>query len=208
MKRIIILFFAIITTFSVDCQNCIQDGDKCFDRGDYNCAITNYNKAFRSASGKEKQIAEIRLMRARSCTEWEKSANQAFNNKNYGVAKENYQKVLDSNPNDASAKAWLEECNYFLNTPRHQLLPLPHISSLLSTRLLTEDDIRGLSKQDLRILRNEIYARHGYIFKSKDLREYFSAKPWYNPQYNDASDVSIFFNTIEKKNVEFIKKHE
>ncbi|GHS94383.1 hypothetical protein FACS1894207_2490 [Bacteroidia bacterium] len=71
--------------------------------------------------------------------------------------------------------------------------------------LLTESDLRGLSKWDLRILRNEIYARHGYIFKSKDLREYFSAQDWYQPQYND---VSHLLNKIEKQNVEFIKRHE
>jgi hypothetical protein len=75
----------------------------------------------------------------------------------------------------------------------------------ISECLLTEDDIKGFSKQELRVLRNEIYARHGHIFKSKDLRNYFSAKDWYKPQYEDASDL---LNTIEKKNIAFIKKHE
>jgi len=80
-----------------------------------------------------------------------------------------------------------------------------NLSSALSTRLLAEDDLRGMSKPELRILRNEIYARHGYIFKSQDLRDYFSAKDWYHPQYND---VSSLLNTIEKKNVAFIQRHE
>jgi len=80
-----------------------------------------------------------------------------------------------------------------------------NLSSALSTRLLTEDDLRGMSKSELRILRNEIYARHGYIFKSQDLRDYFSAKDWYHPQYND---VSSLLNTIEKKNVAFIQRYE
>ncbi len=72
-------------------------------------------------------------------------------------------------------------------------------------RLVTEDDIVGLNAEDLRYMRNWIYARHGYIFKSQDLREYFSKLPWYNPQY---SDVSSMLSNIEKKNVEFIKRHE
>ncbi|MCL2651690.1 MAG: YARHG domain-containing protein [Candidatus Azobacteroides sp.] len=80
-----------------------------------------------------------------------------------------------------------------------------NVSSSFSTQLLTENDLQGLSKQDLRILRNEIYARHGYIFKSQDLRDYFSAKDWYHPQY---SDVSNLLNTTEKKNVTFIQRHE
>jgi hypothetical protein len=74
-----------------------------------------------------------------------------------------------------------------------------------SEYLLTENDLKGLSKAELRILRNEIYARHGYIFKSEDLREYFSQQPWYSPRYNDVSDK---LTAVEKKNVEFIKQHE
>ena len=82
---------------------------------------------------------------------------------------------------------------------------LTSVSSVLSTRLLTESDLRGFSKQELRILRNEIFARHGYIFKSQDLRDYFSKKDWYKPRYND---VTRLLNTIELKNIAFIKKHE
>jgi hypothetical protein len=76
---------------------------------------------------------------------------------------------------------------------------------VFSTRLLTESDLQGLSKQELRILRNEIFARHGRKFKSEDLRDYFSTKDWYSPQYDE---VTHLLNTIEKKNVEFIQRHE
>lgn len=80
-----------------------------------------------------------------------------------------------------------------------------NLSYALSTQILTEDDLLGLSKQELRILRNEIFARHGYIFKSQDLRGYFSTKDWYKPQYND---VTRLLNTIEQRNVAFIQRHE
>jgi len=92
-----------------------------------------------------------------------------------------------------------------VNTNANISSSVNNVSYLLSTRLLTEDDLRGMSKQQLRIMRNEIYARHGYIFKSQDLRDYFSAKDWYHPQY---SDVSSLLNTIEKRNVTFIQRHE
>lgn len=72
-------------------------------------------------------------------------------------------------------------------------------------RLVTESDIAGYSKDDLRIMRNWIYARHGYIFKSQDLKNYFSQFSWYNPRY---SDVSSQLSNIERQNVEFIKRHE
>ncbi len=82
---------------------------------------------------------------------------------------------------------------------------VPGVYPIASERDLTYDDIAGLSKQELRIMRNEIYARYGYIFKSKDLREYFSDQPWYSPI---SRDVSNKLTEIEVRNVEFIKKHE
>ena len=74
-----------------------------------------------------------------------------------------------------------------------------------STRLLREADLRGTSKQDLRFLRNEIYARHGYRFNSRDLQEYFSTKDWYRPQFDD---VDHLLSEIEKENIKFIERHE
>ena len=41
-------------------------------------------------------------------------------------------------------------------------------------------------KSQLRILRNCIFARHGYEFRSDDLREFFSGFDWYEPgSYSD-----------------------
>ena len=71
--------------------------------------------------------------------------------------------------------------------------------------LLTDDDLKGLSKSELRIKRNEIFARHGYIFKSKDLQDYFSKQDWYTAKYEDVTDK---LSNIEKQNVEILKKYE
>jgi len=67
-----------------------------------------------------------------------------------------------------------------------------------STRLLTPADIQGLPSKELKIMRNEIFARHGYIFKTNDMKAYFTAQPWYRPQ---RADVSSMLTAIEKKNV-------
>jgi tetratricopeptide (TPR) repeat protein len=117
MRRVTILILAIIAAFSAYSQTYIQNGDNCFENGDYTCAISKYNEAFKLASGKDKQIAEIKLTRAKWCAEHIKTANQAFNNKNYTVAKEEYQKVLDSNPKNRYALSKLEDCNKALNPP-------------------------------------------------------------------------------------------
>ena len=54
-----------------------------------------------------------------------------------------------------------------------------------SERLLTESDVAGMTSYELKIMRNEIFARHGYIFKTKPMRDYFSAQPWYKGLYDD-----------------------
>lgn len=75
----------------------------------------------------------------------------------------------------------------------------------LRSRKLVQSDIAGMSSSDLRLIRNEIYARHGYIFKSSDLKEYFSQFSWYEPRSRDVSDM---LSETELYNVTFIKKYE
>lgn len=72
-------------------------------------------------------------------------------------------------------------------------------------RVVSESELSSYSDRELSIMRNEIFARHGYIFKRADLKEYFSTKPWYNPQY---SNVDNMLSKTEKKNVEIIGKVE
>lgn len=77
------------------------------------------------------------------------------------------------------------------------------------TRLLTESDLAGMSKYDLALARNEIYARHGRKFQTEEYSAYFNSKSWYslNPNY-DYSDDGANLNDIEAKNVSLILKAE
>jgi len=75
----------------------------------------------------------------------------------------------------------------------------------LSTRLATSNDIAGMSKAEIRVLRNAIFARHGYKFKDKSLLQHFSQFSWYSPRY---SDITSMLNDIEQKNIKFLKSHE
>ncbi|MFM7636789.1 MAG: YARHG domain-containing protein [Crocinitomicaceae bacterium] len=74
-----------------------------------------------------------------------------------------------------------------------------------SDRRLSEYDISGLGSRDLKIMRNEIFARHGYIFKTTDMINYFSRESWYRPLYHD---VTPMLSSIEKANVNLIKSFE
>lgn len=75
--------------------------------------------------------------------------------------------------------------------------------SVSDDRLLTEQDLRGFTKGDLRLARNEIFARHGYTFDSAALRAHFEKYTWYNPI---GKNVSL--SPTEQQNVEFIKMYE
>ncbi len=66
----------------------------------------------------------------------------------------------------------------------------------------------GLLRYDkslLRLMRNAILARHGYVFQTKDLKEYFNAQSWYQPA-KDNADIQLSF--IEQLNVDLIKAAE
>ncbi|HEX8177431.1 MAG TPA: YARHG domain-containing protein [Pyrinomonadaceae bacterium] len=55
---------------------------------------------------------------------------------------------------------------------------------------LDESDLTALSGEELRRLRNTVYARHGRTFDSPDLQRYFDARPWYKPR-SDYSEDSL-----------------
>ncbi|AGC78412.1 YARHG domain-containing protein [Nonlabens dokdonensis] len=74
-----------------------------------------------------------------------------------------------------------------------------------SNTILTKRDVENLSKSDLRIIRNAIFARHGYSFKTRVLRVYFDAQPWYVPM---STDVRQQLTDLEKHNIELLLKYE
>ncbi|ADH05919.1 MULTISPECIES: TcaA 3rd/4th domain-containing protein [Bacillus cereus group] len=71
-------------------------------------------------------------------------------------------------------------------------------------RKLTSADLTYLSKEQLKIARNEIYARHGHIFQTKDMQAYFAKQSWYreNPYFKGT------LTDIETYNIELIKSRE
>ena len=75
-----------------------------------------------------------------------------------------------------------------------------------SSRNYNENDFYGWEKDDLRILRNYFFARNNYIFKSKELNEFFSRYSWYQGLCNEARDD--MFTDLQVNNVQFIKKLE
>lgn len=123
MKQVLTLLFIITISSSSYCQsNTVKDGDACFSSGNYTCAINKYTEAVKSLEGRDKQIAEINLGRAKTCAEWLKNADQAFYSGNFWLAKEDYQSVVNENPTDTYAIYQLERCKERLNLPSQPAL--------------------------------------------------------------------------------------
>lgn len=76
-----------------------------------------------------------------------------------------------------------------------------------NSRYLIEDDLYDFSEEDLRYARNEIYARHGYVFQDEALQSYFSSQSWYSENIEAAND-SLTYNAYEKANSELIQSLE
>ncbi len=70
---------------------------------------------------------------------------------------------------------------------------------------ITNDDLAGKTKEEVALIRNEIYARHGYVFNTEAYQEYFSQKEWYqpNPYFSEAE-----LNEIELANKDFLVEYE
>lgn len=78
-------------------------------------------------------------------------------------------------------------------------------------KYLSEDDLKDLTPEELRIARNEIMARHGRKFDDPALAAYFESKDWYNgtidPETFDSQTVSEL-NQYEMKNIALIQSME
>lgn len=76
-------------------------------------------------------------------------------------------------------------------------------------KYLTEEEVRSVTVEEMFIGRNEIYARHGYIFQSEELNTYFNNTSWYEGEVkSNWFNENVSFNDFEKKNVELIKRIE
>lgn len=83
-----------------------------------------------------------------------------------------------------------------------------------SSKTITTADLSGMSLAQLRIARNEIFARHGRQFKDSMLNQWFYSKTWYlnipqkySPDYFDENHPSPL-SKLESDNVNTISAYE
>ena len=100
-----------------------------------------------------------------------------------------------TNPKDASAPA-TPAPNYIYNTQ--------YIIPDSDTRALTEGELWAYSREALRYIRNELLARHGYIFGSNKFGRYFKTKDW----YKEGGYENAILTSTEWNNINLVKKVE
>lgn len=77
-----------------------------------------------------------------------------------------------------------------------------------SARLLTESDLSGLSLQEVNYAKNEIYARHGRMFNSRELQDYFNSQSWYSGTVSPEAFSESVLSDVEKQNAQFLSNAE
>lgn len=74
-----------------------------------------------------------------------------------------------------------------------------------STRILRKEELASRTNEELHLMRNEIFARHSYIFKIPAVSRYFEKQPWYRKKH---SSVSAMLSKIEIENIKLIQEYE
>ena len=104
----------------------------------------------------------------------------------------------------------ISKCDYFNN--KHKEINIITTTSVKnnyfvipdsSYRKVTSKELKSLSSYELAVARNEIYARHGYIFVSNEWKDFFVGRYWYTPTSKD-----VTLNSVEEYNVSMILKEE
>ena len=76
-----------------------------------------------------------------------------------------------------------------------------------STRYFDESDVAGLSADTVQSVINDIYAHHGYIFKTASIQAYYESQSWYKGTVNSQSEAEKSFNDYENYNKNFLSHY-
>jgi hypothetical protein len=91
------------------------------------------------------------------------------------------------------------------NTPAAQSAMSRAEAKVVNGTPVTESDLNPLSFDELRRLRNTVYARHGRTFNTPELQSYFESRPWYRASY-DYSDADL--TQTDRANINLIQSVE
>lgn len=86
--------------------------------------------------------------------------------------------------------------------------PSAYVIPDVNSRYISAGELSDFSNLYLLIARNEIYARHGYIFNDQNIARYFNCKNWYYGTTSSSGFSDAVFNDYEKSNLDVILDEE
>ena len=115
---------------------------------------------------------------------------------------------------DSNAQPGAEGGNASVQTPTTG----EYLYAESASRLLTTADVSNFQarypnsmfpgeRSITQMIINEMYARHGYIFKDQALTDYFAQKSWYIPRTADMEEIYPVMNDVEQANVTLLRTY-
>ncbi|WP_378176856.1 YARHG domain-containing protein [Aquimarina sp. SS2-1] len=102
-------------------------------------------------------------------------------------------------------KVWLEfqpiKDDGSFSKPYSDFKAIERENYIFSHRVFSKEELDDRTMDELDVIKNEIFASHGYVFTKKKWQDYFESKTWYIPSDTDAVHK---LTEIEKKNIEVI----
>lgn len=215
MKKIILILIFITGILSFSNKISVYIDDKLTDFNEYSfnnwkeSDATKYNGYYGSTNKKLKVIV---YQRSYGTFVNKTLYHYNKNNKNIPVKSENLTnryvfaefKNNMNNQKGILVKRGKEE-NYDFFPYMEKIITLGKFPNASLDSLL-QKDLKKISKRDMKLMRNEIYARYGYIFsKNGEMDQYFRKQEWYEPKYKN---IDIFLTELEKNNITYMKAFE
>ena len=126
-----------------------------------------------------------------------KSINQEINASDTSLASSNY-KNNSNTTNNAETQQQEKE---------NSKIDVDNIYEIMDQVLNDNESLLyNYSPSELRIIRNTIYAKKGYIFKDKNLGNYFKSKSWYHESIYNENEVPL--TSREKNFINIVKTYE
>ena len=73
-----------------------------------------------------------------------------------------------------------------------------------NNQYIKASELKDMSKEELTLALNEIYARYGLMFNTTSIQQYFNSKDWYVPSIKPGHFNDKVLNKYEKKNIDTI----
>ena len=116
--------------------------------------------------------------------------------------------VPEDDANDTNDVSVMDPSEYEAEEYEASVTDGDYILYYSDSRYITENDLHGLSKEELSYARNEIYARHGRRFKDEALQQYFDSKDWYEGTIAPEDFSESMLNDYEIENAGVILEYE